>query len=79
MSNLQVAWIIIGLIIGAVMFIPIRRCLSTHNGLLSMLTASLMGIFNIGAPWIAIVVACFFFTYGTYRNRHKFLGETSHD
>lgn len=78
MSNLQIGWIIIGFIVGFLMFIPIKRCFATYNGLLSMLTASLMGIFNVSYPFVAVIIAVFFFSYGLYQNQHKFLGVNNH-
>ncbi|WP_111861144.1 hypothetical protein [Acinetobacter sp. CFCC 10889] len=83
MNSLQFSWIFIGFAIGVIMLIPIKRCLATHNGLLSMLIASIMGIFNVGAPFLAVLAACFFFTYGMYQNQHKYFGtstgEAHHD
>lgn len=74
MSNLQITWVFIGIAIGLLMFFPIKRCLATHNGFLSMLIASLMGIFNVSFSWVAVVIAAFFFTFGIWKNQHKFLG-----
>lgn len=77
MTNLQLTWIAVGLIIGMVMLIPIKRCMSTHNGLLSMLIASLMGIFSAPYTWIAVVIGLFCFSYGLYKNHHKYIGATN--
>lgn len=79
MSNLQISWVVIGLIFGLVMIIPIKRCLSTHNGIVSMLIASLMGIFSVPFSWAAVVIGLFCFTYGFYQNHHKYVGVASHD
>lgn len=76
MNNFQIAWIMIGIFIGLLMLIPFKRCLSTHNGLLSMLIASLMGIFSVAHAWIAIVIALVFFTFGIWKNQHKYSGVT---
>lgn len=77
MSNLQITWIVVGLIIGLLLMIPIKRCMSTHNGLVSMLIASLMGIFSAPHSWAAVVIAACCFTYGFYRNHHKYIGATN--
>lgn len=79
MTNLQIGWIAIGLITGLVMLLPIKRCLATHNGFISMLTATLMGIFSISFSWVAVVIAALCFSYGFYKNHHKYLGVTSND
>ena len=57
MDKLQLSWIFIGLIFGLITISPINRCLATQNGLISMLTASLMGIFHIWFSWVAVVIA----------------------
>lgn len=77
MTNLQIGWIVLGLIFGLVMTLPIRRCLATHNGILSMLIASLLGIFSVPYSWAAVVIAAFCFTYGFYQNHHKYIGVTN--
>ena len=74
MSNLQITWIVVGLIMGLLLMIPIKRCFSTYNGITSMLIASLMGIFSAPYAWIAVVIAACCFTYGFYRNHHKYIG-----
>lgn len=79
MTNLQIGWIIIGLIFGLVMLIPIKRCMSTHNGIVSMLIASLLGIFSAPYSWVAVIVAAICFSYGAYQNHHKYLGVTNND
>ena len=76
MDKLQLSWIFIGLIFGFITILPIKRCLATQNGFISMLTASLMGIFHIWFSWVAVVIALFFFSYGLYQNRYKYLGAT---
>lgn len=77
MDKLQLSWIFIGLIFGLITILPIKRCLATQNGFISMLTASLMGIFHIWFSWVAVVIALFCFTYGLYQNRYKYLGATN--
>ena len=79
MTNLQICWIVLGLVFGLVMALPIKRCLATHNGFISMLTASLMGIFSISYSWVAVVLATLCFSYGFYKNHHKYLGVTNDD
>lgn len=74
MSNLQITWIVVGLIMGLLLMIPIKRCFSTYNGITSMLIASLMGIFSTPYAWVAVVIAACCFTYGFYRNHHKYIG-----
>ena len=77
MTNLQISWIALGLIFGLVMIIPVRRCLATHNGILSMLIASLMGIFSVPYSWVAVVLAMICFSYGFYQNHQKYIGVTN--
>lgn len=77
MNSVQFAWIVIGVMTGLAMILPIRRCMATHNGLLSMLTASLMGIFTVSFSWVPVVLAAVFFTYGFYQNHHKYFGVTN--
>lgn len=83
MNSVQVFWVCIGIGMGMLMLIPIRRCLSTHNGFASMLMASIMGIFNVGSPWIAIICASVCFAYGLYQHQQKHFtpntGETQHE
>lgn len=78
MSELQLAWVIVGLLFGFLAVIPIKRCRATYNGILSILTASLMGIFNVSFSWIAVCLGIVCFSYGLYQNRHKYLG-VAHD
>ena len=77
MTNLQIGWIVLGLVFGLVMLLPIKRCLATHNGFISMLTASLMGIFSISYSWVAVVLATLCFSYGFDKNHHKYIGVTN--
>lgn len=77
MTNLQISWIVVGLIMGFLLAIPIKRCFATHNGLLSMLIASLMGIFSAPFTWVAVVIAAICFSYGLYQNHHKYIGATN--
>lgn len=77
MSNLQITWIVVGLIMGLLLMIPIKRCFSTYNGITSMLIASLMGIFSAPYTWIAVVIGLFCFSYGLYKNHHKYIGATN--
>lgn len=79
MTNLQIGWIVLGLAFGLVMALPIKRCLATHNGFISMLTASLMGIFSAPFTWVAVVIAAICFSYGLYQNHHKYTGVTNDD
>ena len=77
MSNLQITWIVVGLIMGFLLVIPIKRCFSTYNGLTSMLIASLMGIFSAPFTWVPVVIGLFCFSYGFYQNHHKYIGATN--
>lgn len=79
LTNLQITWIAVGLVLGVVLMIPIKRCFATHNGIVSMLIASLMGIFYVPNTWIAVVIALGFFTYGFYKNHDKYIGVTNDD
>lgn len=78
MTGLQIGWIVIGVVFGLVMALPIKRCFATHNGMLSMLAASLLGIMQVWFSWVAVVIALFLFGYGIYKNQHKFIG-VAHD
>lgn len=78
MDKFQISWLILGLIIGFVMVLPYKRCRATHNGFVSMLTASLMGIFSVSFSWVAVVVGLFCFSFGLWQNQHKYIG-VNHD
>lgn len=77
MSNLQIAWIAIGLVMGFLLMIRVKRCFPTYNGIVSMLIASLMGIFSAPYSWVAVVIAAICFSYGFYKNHHKYIGATN--
>ncbi len=77
MSNLQITWIVVGLIMGLLLMIPIKRCFSTYNGITSMLIASLLGIFSVPYSWVAVVLAMICFSYGFYQNHQKYIGVTN--
>lgn len=79
LTYLQYSWLIVGVVFGFVLIRPFKRCLATHNGILSMLIGSLMGIFSVSWAWVTIIVALCFFSYGLYQNHHKFLGDMHHD
>lgn len=79
MSNLQITWIVVGVITGIILLIPVKRCLATHNGIISMLIGSLMGIFTVSHAWIAILISLCFFSFGFYKNHHKYVGVIQHD
>ena len=77
MDKLQISWIVVGIIFGILMVLPAKRCLATHNGFLSMLIASLVGIFNVWFSWVAVLLALICFSYGLYKNQHKYIGATN--
>jgi hypothetical protein len=74
MNNFQLAWLFVGLLFGLLLIIPFKRCLSTHNGIISVLIGSLIGIFSVSWAWVAVVVALVFFTAGLHKNHHKYTG-----
>lgn len=78
MNSLQFAWIVLGVLFGLLMMMQIPRCKATHNGILSILTASLLGIFGVWYSWVAVIVALFCFGYGLWKNQHKYMG-VAHD
>lgn len=78
-SNLQIAWLTLGFFFGLLLMIPFKRCKATHNGISSMLIASLLGILNIWITWVAVVIGLICFSYGLYQNQHKYLGAPQHD
>lgn len=79
MDKVQIAWLIIGLVIGLATVLPYKRCKATHNGFVSMLTASLMGIFSVSFSWVAVVIGLCCFSYGLWQNQHKYIGVASND
>lgn len=81
MNNFQLAWLFVGFLFGLLLIYPFKRCLSTHNGIISMLIGSLMGIFSVSWAWVAVVVAMVFFSFGLHKNHHKYTstGVIQHD
>ena len=78
-TALQMAWAAVGLLFGFLLMLPIKRCTATHNGIVSMIIASLMGVYPIEYAWVAVVTAVLCFMWGLFANRKKYIGVATND